>query len=549
MHSSSAARVDSKSNSYATESRAGVKSEAVPLLILLGGLAARLFEAWRYFLNPDEALHYLLASQNSLSLTYKAALTNAHPPLLILLIHYWRGFGQSELMLRMPSVLAGTACCWLMYLWLRQIVGRSTAMVGLLLLALSPTMIGLSAELRQYALLLFFISACLYCSERAMQQRSVVWMALFTASLYGALLVHYSSLMFAAAIGVYMLARLYPYKRNVPLSLTWALGQIGGIAIAAYYVFTHILPLSRTNMLQAEYETYLRKSVFHSGQSNLVVFAFTQTLRVFTFIVSHGFVGTLLFIAFVVGFIFLFRSQVSLSKEGPTSRHLGLLLVLPFFLNYVAALAGKYPYGGTRHAAFLAVFGISAASIGLGIWNPKRVWAKPLVIALTLIFCNIFPAPPPLIRPRNQDRKLMQRAISTLRQSAQPGATIVAAYQSGLLLGYYACGHGIVQVFPPLHDFAESECGGYRVITTIPSKWKFYADDLPRDVAAMAKTYNLAPGSKLWLFDAGWITDSAPVIIHDSRVGCSSTRTFGENIFICELTVEAERPMQLESAP
>jgi hypothetical protein len=131
----------------------------------------------------------------------------------------------------------------------------------------------------------------------------------------------------------------------------------------------------------------------------------------------------------------------------------------------------------------------------------------------------------------------MEKAVDALRRSAPPGATIVAAYQSGLLLGYYACGHGVVQVFPPLHEFAEADCNGYRVITTIPSKWKFYAEDFPDELSAMAEAYNLAPGSKVWLFDAGWITDSAPALIQDRRVGCSSVRGFGENIFICEVTV------------
>src|SRR5271168_3001782 len=90
----------------------------LPGLVLLGALLARLYEARAYFFNPDEALHTLLASQSSLNLAYRAALTNAHPPLLILVLYYWRSLGHSELILRLPSVLAGTACCWLLYLWL-----------------------------------------------------------------------------------------------------------------------------------------------------------------------------------------------------------------------------------------------------------------------------------------------------------------------------------------------------------------------------------------------------------------------------------------------
>ena len=158
-------------------------SDLAPLLVLAAGFAARLALALGSFLNPDEALHDLLASQASLGLAYRAALTNAHPPLLILVLYYWRSLGQSELMLRLPSVLAGTACCWLVYRWLEQVTDRSTAFIGLLLFCFAPALVELSAEVRQYALLLFFASACLYLAERALREDSWLLMGLFSLSL------------------------------------------------------------------------------------------------------------------------------------------------------------------------------------------------------------------------------------------------------------------------------------------------------------------------------------------------------------------------------
>ena len=186
----------------------------LPAFILAAALIARLYEAWAYFLNPDEALHNLLASQDSLRMAYRAALTQAHPPLLILVLYYWRSLGHSELMLRLPSVLAGTAACWFAYQWLKLVTDRSAAFLGLLLFAFAPSLVGLSAEVRQYALLLFFTSACLYLSERALQHNSALCMILFSLSLYGALLSHYSSLIFAFTLGIYLLVRLYPYSRR-----------------------------------------------------------------------------------------------------------------------------------------------------------------------------------------------------------------------------------------------------------------------------------------------------------------------------------------------
>jgi len=507
----------------------------LPPLVLAAGLVARLIQAKDYFLNPDEALHYLSASQPSVDLAYRAALTNAHPPLLILVLYYWGSLGQSELMLRVPSVLAGTACCWLAYLWLKEVTDRSTAFMGLLLLSFAPALIGLSAEVRQYALLLFFMAGCLFLSERAIQENSRPLMLLFSLCLYGALVTHYSSLLFAFTMGVYMLLRLHPYRKQPALFAVWVGGQIGALALVCYFLVTHVARLRAMGMPKEIAETWLRKSIFHSGDHNVVVFASAQTLRVFTYLFSHGLIGTLALLAFLAGMVLLLRRKTPWNKDGPTPRELALLFGLPFVANCGAAIAGLYPYGGTRHNVFLAPFAIGGAAIGLVSWIPARLWAKSLVLVIALALCNFFPAPPPLIKARDHSVLLMRNAVDYLRQSALPGSVLLADYQSGLLLGYYACGHGIVQVFPPLERFAKADCGPYTVITAGTQEWRFNANDLPGQLAKVAETYGLAPGTKVWLFDAGWITDLAPALSIENR--CTAPRTFGENILICQLTV------------
>src|SRR5689334_1343338 len=76
-------------------------------LVLMAGLLVRVKIACGTFLNPDEALHYLLAHQSSWLEAYRASLTNAHPPLLTFVLYFWRPLGDSELVLRLPSVIAG----------------------------------------------------------------------------------------------------------------------------------------------------------------------------------------------------------------------------------------------------------------------------------------------------------------------------------------------------------------------------------------------------------------------------------------------------------
>ncbi len=505
------------------------------LLVVAAAFGARLVPAWRYFLNPDEALHYLLASQTSLAMANRAALTNSHPPLLILLLYYWRELGQSELMLRMPSVLAGAASCWLVYRWLKLVTDRATALTGLLLFAFAPTLIWLSAEIRQYSLLLFFMTACLYLAEYAVRWDSQRAMLFFSLSLYGALLTHYSSFLFALTIGIYMLVRLYPYGKNLRLFLTWAAGQAAGLAIAGYYLVTHVTRLKATGMIAGEATTYVRKSLFHAGENRLASFIGLQTLRFFTYLFSHGVVGAVALLAFLVGIALLLRQKVPWKSTEGSPRPMALLLGLPFVAECGCALAGVYPYGGTRHCILLAPFAVAGASVALARFWPERIGTKSAAIVTVLVFCNFFPSPPPMIRPRNQQRSLMVAGVGALRQTVPQGSVILTDYQSGLLLGYYACGHGVVQEFPPFVSFLRADCGPYAVMTARPDRWKFYANTLPGQLAEMAAGQGLAPGTKVWLFAAGWITDSAPAL--KKAPECANPRSFGENILFCQLTI------------
>src|SRR5438105_3531057 len=87
--------------------------------LLAAGLLMRIWPASGTFLNSDEAIQFAIANKVSWWETYRANLSiNAHPPLLVFLLHAWRRVGDSELMLRLPSILAGIAFCWFTFGWL-----------------------------------------------------------------------------------------------------------------------------------------------------------------------------------------------------------------------------------------------------------------------------------------------------------------------------------------------------------------------------------------------------------------------------------------------
>src|ERR1700730_6865490 len=91
--------------------------------ILLLGFLLRLWRASGTFLNLDEAMHFLAANKFSLGEAYRASLGLAHPPLMILILNVWRNLGTSEVVMRLPSMIAGTIFCWIFFRWITRLFG------------------------------------------------------------------------------------------------------------------------------------------------------------------------------------------------------------------------------------------------------------------------------------------------------------------------------------------------------------------------------------------------------------------------------------------
>src|SRR5438445_10403821 len=190
--------------------------------IVVAGFLLRLWIAHGTFLNPDEALHFRAANTPSWWLTYQRSLGIAHPPLLAFLLHFWRAFGMSELVLRLPSVIAGTLFCWIFYAWVANNFSRTAARVSISSVSFLPPMIELSAELRHYALLLVFCASAMYFLDEALSRNSAWRMSVSLLCLYLALLSHYSAVFFAALLAVYALVRLRSCSPSAKVLFDWS---------------------------------------------------------------------------------------------------------------------------------------------------------------------------------------------------------------------------------------------------------------------------------------------------------------------------------------
>jgi hypothetical protein len=512
---------------------------AAPAMLLLAGLIVRLISAHSKFLNADEAMHYLLATQPTVAEAYRASLGTAHPPLLILFLHYWAMISRAEFFLRLPLVVAGTAAAWFVYAWLREVTDCATGLIALSLLLFSPALIYASAEVRQYALLLGFMAATLYLLDRAFMTGSPGVMLASAMTLYLALLTHYAAMIFAASIAIYGLLRIADMRPKSSLLAAWAGTQAGGVAIAAVLWTTHISVIRHRALTQDVAQSYLRSSLFHRGQENVLVFLARANLRLFHFLFSEGLVSVLGMLLFVTGIVLLLGADNSASQSrSPNSRQLGILLALPFVINCAASLAGVYPYGGTRHDSYLAIFAMPAIAVAIARWKPSRKWVTPLAIAIALAICNFTVVPAgSYVRPENQKKELMEQAVAYLKASATPESIILTDYESGLLLSYYGCGTDITHSGQLTEYFYMSRCGHYQSASLLPRSWVFRADTFPMQVQALAKSAAVPFRSQeTWLFQAGFIVDRQPEFqALLGQYGCESPHKFGANILVCKI--------------
>jgi len=475
--------------------------DGVAAAITLAGLALRLYVAGRNFLNPDEALHYLIIHQSNIWLTYKASLSNAHPPLIYLLLHAWIFLGKSELMLRMPSVLAGTAACWFGFKWVQAVAGDAAALIALVLLAFSPGTVILSAELRAYALLLSCMTAALFFLARALEEKSVRLVWTFSAFLYLAILSHYSALFFTASAGVYALARIADLRPPRTVVRAWIAGQAGAAALYGVLYVTHV---SKLKGIMAVWGAPFSSAYFHSSDGNIIRFTASNTLNIFLFLFSERYAAWALLLAYVAGIAVLFARAFIAARNRTPGDRLGILFLAPFLAVWGAALIAIYPYAGTRHTAFLAPFAMAGAGYSISLLSRKRLWLALLISAVLMAIAQTGDKSRELNTSAGDTSPgAMAAAVRYMHASIPQGETVFVDYQSSLPATYYLCGPETLFPYGVFSgDYFDLQCQGNPVVSL--RTWKIATAGFPEQFEKMARAHNLRPGDRVWLYQTGW---------------------------------------------
>ena len=514
---------------------------AVAAMVVAAGFVIRLVVAGQGFFNPDEAIHYTLFHQRSIFLAYKASLTNAHPPLIYFLLYFWQLLGRSEVMLRLPSVLAGTAFCWWTFRWVGICFSKTASLMALVIVSFSPALIDLSAELREYALLLCFVAAALYYLELAFRDNSVRHLVYFSVALYLAILSHYSAAFVVLAAGLYALVRFAAARSPRPILAAWVTGQAGAAAIYGLLYVTHLSKLhSSIPFWAAPFNSYLfHGATLHGGIADIFTFLLRSTPDIFLYLFAQTYVANLFLALWIVSLAILFVYGMIPGRTYPRSGQLALLLGLPFVAIWGAALAGKYPYVGSRHTVFLAPVAVAAVSALLASMATQKLWRGLLIAGLLMGVSNAWGhSPEALSTPANQRRALMSAAVTYMQQSIPRSDLILVDYQSSSAIEYYLCAATDIRTYPdPQGDFVPLSCNGHSIVSLDERSWELRAGNFSSAFERLAHQYGLKPGDRVWVFQTGWGVNLAAELQRYPQFRCLAPQRFGDNIAIIPFEV------------
>lgn len=234
-----------------------VKRNYLLLLILISGLALRLYNFTAISLWHDEAFSVLLIRYPWREMIYRIGL-DVHPPMYYIFLRLWHyGFGDSLASLRGFSVLFGILTIAAAYIFVKTAFNNErAALIAAALIALNPFQIQYVTEARMYTMGAFFAIAAAWALIKALRAQNeyyagtsgtkrflLIYYFLFIASTSIIIYTHYYLLFVAVALGLYgFIFQIRLYKTDYK-KYGWLVGSVALIGLL-------FLPWLRTFLFQ-----------------------------------------------------------------------------------------------------------------------------------------------------------------------------------------------------------------------------------------------------------------------------------------------------------
>lgn len=402
----------------------------------------------------------------------------------------------------------------------------------LMLLAFSPVLTALGAEVRDYSVLLLWMACALYFLEKAFRDPRLSSVTYYSLFLYLAILTHYSALWFVLAAGIYVLLRICSLKGR--MRTAWIVFQVGAAGIYVWLYRTHVSQMHGGAMEAEAMTGWLRRYYFRAGETP-VAFLQRTTVDAFQYLFGSRAWGAVALVLFSAGVLWLLCAGLFGKRRDLAG--FSLLLILPFVFGMAGALLDVYPYGGTRHSIYLILFATAGVSFLIATIVRQRLLPLLLLAGVLIPFWYLYRLPDPQqMARRQQARGLMTKAMVYLKNSAQPGEPVFTDYQASTLLAYY-----LGRDHPPP---AARECGGVTEVQygayrfAVLSAWSATPAQLLSGIDGWRKGCTSVATNWFWVFDAGWGVNVLDDLKPSAPNPVSQLRRFGQNISLFNVEID-----------
>lgn len=187
-------------------------------LIMFLGLLLRLNQLGQS-LWFDEVWYATAIFMKSTNQLLRNILFDKAAPFYQIFMFFWsRVFGDSELIVRIPSLLCGVLSIPLSYFIGLRLLNKQAAMLAAFLLCFSPVHIWYSQEASPYALLLFLLLASLYSYYKLEAEgKNGVWFSTYCLSLFLTIFTHWYVFPYFIAVSVVCFIRKSNVRHKVLL--------------------------------------------------------------------------------------------------------------------------------------------------------------------------------------------------------------------------------------------------------------------------------------------------------------------------------------------
>jgi hypothetical protein len=226
----------------------------VPLSLALAMVCVVLL----FFRNAGYCLNY----NESHNLIYAASHTSAqllriddmHPPGFYLFMHFWQKVAQkNEYLLRLPSLIFSLLSIPLLYVTGKRMFGKNAAVIGAMLLAVTPLNVEAATSARPYALMMLVFLGSLFSFLSVLEQNKLIHHAINSVSIFVALSLHYYTIFIPFYQIIFLLLNFGSYrqiiKKLIPFQAVVAVAYLPLAYIAVTYQLRLVNPIGGAGIL------------------------------------------------------------------------------------------------------------------------------------------------------------------------------------------------------------------------------------------------------------------------------------------------------------